>query len=353
MTILFKESTSSDRGESWAGLARIFHPVRLDLGAVERRLAATLAETSDPAVREIADFLLECPGKRLRPALVLLCARAARGAGDGPGLLPPASVDVGAAVELIHMASLVHDDLIDGATVRHHRASIQAKWGKQVAVSTGDFLCAKALQLVADCADPRLFAILGSQLAIMCEGELQQVVGRGDFSLCEHHCLAVIEKKTAALFGASCGAGALTAGAESKVSEALQNFGFHFGVAFQILDDCRDLLSDREKLGKLPGQDLQVGDVTLPLLYAIQNNGGVGGLQPWRRGWQAFDGPTLAHLREAFRSSPASQKIAERVSSNVGRAVQELKWVGDSDSKTSLRQLADHMTASVSRTLAG
>jgi geranylgeranyl pyrophosphate synthase len=263
MISLFEQDACLHGGNG-SSLAHILRPILPDLEAVRGRLAETLAETNDARVREIVDYLLESPGKRMRPALVLLSARAAGGTGNGSPGSNRACLNVAAAVELIHMASLVHDDLIDGAAVRHHRPSIQAKWGKRVSVSVGDYLCAKAFRLIADCADPRLFAIVGSQLCAMCEGELLQVVERGDFNVSAHRCMAVMEKKTAALFAACCGAGAATAAHQDGVCEALQTFGFHFGIAFQILDDCRDLLSDQERLGKTPGQDLLAGDVTLP-----------------------------------------------------------------------------------------
>lgn len=350
MTILLGKNAGLDREGGWPALTRILRPICCDLEAMEEHLTAALRATTDRGVREIVDFLLESPGKRIRPALVLLSARAVRGTGDGLRALNGASVAVAAAVELIHMASLVHDDLIDGAMIRHHRASAPAKWGERVSVSVGDHLCAKAFQLVADCGDPRLFAILGSQLGAMCEGELQQVAARGDFGLCERRCLAVIEKKTASLFGASCGAGALAAGAESKTCQALQEFGFHVGIAFQILDDCKDLLSDREKLGKSPGQDWRVGDVTLPLLYAIWHGGGLGA-EPPPQGRHASDGRDLTRMGESFRSSPAPERIAEWVGAHVSRARQELRSIEDSDFKVSLDLLADHIAASTSHIL--
>jgi heptaprenyl diphosphate synthase len=352
MTTLLGQNAYRDREGSWSGLARIFGPVCRDLEAVEEHLATTLQATPDRAVREIVDFLLESPGKRIRPALVLLSAGTVHGAGNGSRPPQRTAIDVAVAVELIHMASLVHDDLIDAATVRHHRASVQAKWGKRIAVSVGDHLCAKAFRLVADCADPRLFAILGSQLAAMCQGELQQVVSRGDFRLCERHCLAVIEKKTASLFGASCAAGAAAAGGEPPFCQALQTFGFHLGIAFQILDDCRDLLSDQDKLGKPPAQDVSAGDVTLPLLYAIAPRG-EGTDRPPAPGRYVVSDRELARIRAAFRSSQAPDRIAELVGSHVGRAGQELRAIADSGFKASLHQLADHIAASVSRTLAG
>ena len=343
MISLFEQDACLHGGNG-SSLAHILRSILPDLEAVRGHLAEILKDANDPLLRNIVEYLLESPGKQMRPALVLLSARAANGTGNGSLGVKHACLNVAAAVELIHMASLVHDDLIDDATVRHHRPSIQAKWGKRVSVSVGDHLCAKAFRLVADCSDPRLFAIVGSQLCAMCEGELLQVVERGDFNLSAHRCVAVMEKKTAALFAACCGAGAATVVREAEVCEALQRFGFHFGVAFQILDDCRDLLSDQERLGKTPGQDLLAGDVTLPLLYAIRYS--------WWRGEKPLDlcrhalgERELARLGEAFHSSPAPRRIAQLVASHIGRAKQQLQSIADSDFKASLRQLADRIAA--------
>jgi geranylgeranyl pyrophosphate synthase len=331
-------------------LASVFHPISSDLQAMQELLAQTLQDASDPPVREIVEFLLAAPGKRLRPALALLAARAVCGTTNGSLEFRRACARVAAAVELIHMASLVHDDLIDAAAVRHGRSSIQAKWGKSVAVAVGDYLCARAFLLVARCANPRLFAVLGTQLSLMCEGELLQVVGRGNFRLSERCCLEMTERKTAALFGACCAAGALTAGPESPACRALQDFGFHFGVAFQILDDCRDLLSDQRGLGKAPGQDLRAGDVTLPLLYTIRPGRRRGAEPPAAH--PSFGTRELARLGQAFRSSRASAKVAQLVDSHIRRAQQRLQSITDSVFKDSLRQLADQITISASCLLA-
>ncbi len=332
-------------------LAQIVHPIFADLQRVQEHLVATFADARDPAVREIVDFLLETPGKRLRPALVLLSARAARGTGNGCVKFHEICTRVAVAVELIHMASLVHDDLIDAAALRHDRASVPARWGKRVAAAVGDYLCAKAFHQVADCADPRLFAILGTPLSVMCEGELLQVAGRGDFRLSERYCLAVVERKTAALFGACCAAGAVAAAREATLRNALQRFGFHCGVAFQVLDDCKDLLGGHEDLGKAPGQDWRAGDVTLPLLYAIRYFRRCGGGMP-AAGRPALDQQELARLGQAFRASPAPAKIVHVIESHIGRAKRALHAVADSVFKDGLHQLADHIAGSASCILA-
>lgn len=255
------------------------------------------------------------------------------------------------AVEVIHMASLVHDDLIDDAAVRHHRPSIHARWGKQAAVRLGDYLCAKAFLLVANCADPRLFAILGLQLREMCGGEIQQVVGRGDFGLSESDCLVMVEKKTAALFSACCGAGAVTTGSTPEICQALQEFGRCFGIAFQLLDDCKDFLSDQEGLGKTPGQDLRAGDVTLPLLYAM-GSGGRHHEGPRPRSQRPTGSQGLAGVCLAFHASAAPARIAQQIASYVDHAQQALRPLADSEGKNCLLRLADHLAVSASRVLA-
>ena len=332
-------------------LMQVLHCVADDMQTVENHLAATLKDTEDPLVRQIVDFLVESPGKRIRPALVLLSARAAGAVGNGSARPKAAWTNVAVAVELIHMASLVHDDLIDNGTLRHHRSTIHAKWGRKVSVFLGNHLCAKAFQLVAACADPRLFAILGSQLCAMCEGEIQQVVGRGDFKMSARRCLAMTEKKTAALFGACGGAGAIAAASEPRICRALQAFGLHFGIAFQVLDDCRDLLSDEKGLGKTPGQDLLAGDVTLPLLYVLRQCSRRG-TEPSQARLPALGTRRLVGMSEAFLSSQVPVRIARVIASHVDRAKQELQPLAESNFKDSLGRLADHIAASASGILA-
>jgi geranylgeranyl pyrophosphate synthase len=332
-------------------LNQVFRCVADDMQAVEKHLAATLRDTKDSLVHQIVDFLLEAPGKRMRPALVLLSARAAGAAGNGSARAKCAWINVAAAVELIHMASLVHDDLIDNGTLRHHRSTIHAKWGRKVSVFLGNHLCAKAFQLVAESADPRLFAIFGSQLCAMCEGEIQQVAGRGDFQMSTRHCLAMTEKKTAALFGACSGAGALAAAGEPGICKALRAFGLHFGIAFQILDDCRDLLSDEKGLGKTPGQDLLAGDVTLPLLYVLRHCRRRG-KEPHQTSLSAPGARRLVCVSETLLSSHVPARIARVIASHVDRAKQQLQPLAESNFKDSLGQLADHIASSASGILA-
>jgi octaprenyl-diphosphate synthase len=328
-------------------LKQIFSPISCELQAVDECLADILGGVKDGAVREVVEFLLGSPGKRIRPALVLLSTGAVAGAARGSSVLRGVPIEVAAAVELIHMASLVHDDVIDGAAVRHHQPSINARWGAGTAIALGDYLCSHAMAMIAECGDPRLFAILGSDLSAMCEGELLQVAGRTRLARSERHCLDIVEKKTASLFGACCEAGASVAAGEPKVRTALQQAGVHLGIAFQILDDCRDLLSDEEDLGKEPGQDLLAGDMTLPLLYGIRYCRRGGGkrlpLAP-----DAVGQGELTFISAAFRLSQAPARIRQLVASQVGRAKAHLDAVHDSDFKESLCRLIDYIAVSIS-----
>jgi geranylgeranyl pyrophosphate synthase len=244
------------------------------------------------------------------------------------------------------MASLVHDDLVDGAAVRHHRASINAKWGPEIAVALGDYVCAQAMATICECGDPRLFAVLGQELSAMCVGEMLQVADRAGLRLSERRCLAVIEDKTASLFGACCETGVIVAAGKPQARKALRQFGIHLGVAFQILDDCRDLLGDEKDLGKEPGQDLRAGDVTLPLLYGVQ-------CSALRRGSRSaparhqIEPQELASLIAAFRSSQAPERVRQLAESHLQAARMHLAAVRPSDCRESLHRLTDHLAVSL------
>lgn len=344
-------TTGSEGSGPWAEELRIIiRPVAEDMRAVEGCLTETFADVKDPAVSALVDFVFASPGKRIRPALALLSARAVSPGADCTPRVREAAVRLGAAVELIHVASLVHDDFVDAAAIRRHQPSVNAKWGGQVSIALGDLLCAHAIRLVARCEDPRIFAQLGSALSTMCEGEMMQVLGRCRFDLCEEDCLAAIEKKTAVFFGASCGTAATLAGAENVQCRHLEDFGLHVGMGFQILDDCRDLLGSRRTLGKTPAQDVLSRDMTLPLLYVLKENQGRKRLLRLDR--DGLDTASLGRIRELFHSSGGSTRIEQLGRSYAERAKQELRSIAESDFKKSLCQLADWIAESTSQILA-
>ena len=244
----------------------IFELVRDDLLRVEQELAAQSAGAIEP-VAQIASYLREGGGKRLRPALLLLAAGAA-------GYRGPAAIRVGAVVEMIHSATLVHDDVIDGAETRRGRPSTNARWGNHMSVLAGDWLYMQSFDLALR---ERNFAILDILIGLtqnMVEGELLQLTHMGKIDLTESDAVELAYRKTACLFSGCTRLGAVLAGQPQRVEEALAEYGRNAGLAFQLVDDVLDFTASREQLGKPVLSDLKEGKVTLPLIFALQNGRG-------------------------------------------------------------------------------
>lgn len=236
--------------------------VKERLGLVEEELGRAL-ESDVPLVREIGGYLRRNGGKRLRPALVLLCSRLCGYRGD-------ADVELGAIVEFIHTATLVHDDIIDGAAVRRGREAVNVVWGNRLAVLLGDYLYARSLSMSVALGDLRLVEVLTDATSRLVEGEILDVVHEGDLDLDTDTYLEIVERKTAALF-AGCGrSAAILAGAPGEVERSLDGYGRNLGMAFQLVDDLLDYGADPEVLGKQTGTDLREGKVTLPLIDLLE-----------------------------------------------------------------------------------
>ena len=232
-----------------------------DLSAVEVKLTEhTASEYSfvDMAVQHV----VEGGGKRLRPILVVLSAKVCGYAGNDAHTLA-------AVVELIHVASLVHDDVLDEAAIRRGRETLQTKWGNKVAVLVGDYLHARVLSmLVARRADDPAMAILADTTQAMCEGEVIHAYKSGDFDISEDEYLKIISFKTGKLIAASCTLGAHLGTTDKQQLQALTTYGQQIGTAFQIVDDVLDFTEDADKLGKNAFGDLREGKLTFPIIYA-------------------------------------------------------------------------------------
>ena len=246
-----------------AALDRIYAPVQRDLEALERLFRAELS-SEDAFVGELVTHVLTTRGKMLRPALVCLSALAA-GGGDG------ARLGVAAAVELIHVASLIHDDVIDAADRRRGLASVNAVWGNQVAVLLGDYLFSKAFHILARLRADDVAAAMAGATVRMAQSEIKQIKHGNTAHTDETVYFDIIDGKTAALTSAACRCGALTAGARGESAEALGAYGLEWGMAFQITDDTLDVTASADHLGKPIGRDIQTGKVTLPVIYALRD----------------------------------------------------------------------------------
>jgi octaprenyl-diphosphate synthase len=240
-----------------------FAPIARDLDEVERILRSTL-ENSRPGVGRLIAHAAQYKGKRLRPVLLLLVAQAC-------GKVTPAHHLLAAVVEMIHTATLVHDDVLDSADMRRHVSTVNAVRGNQTAILLGDYLFTHAFHLSATLDDVRACRIIGEATNRVCLGELQQICTRGNLDLSEDEYLDIIDGKTAELTACCCQLGAMFAGMSEDVVERLTVFGRSLGIAFQIADDVLDLVGEETLAGKSLGTDLEQQKLTLPLIYLLQN----------------------------------------------------------------------------------
>jgi octaprenyl-diphosphate synthase len=239
--------------------------IRSELAAVEEALQANAASEVE-LLEAAARHILEAGGKRLRPQLLVLSARAMQYSGDRV-------VPLAAAMELVHTATLVHDDIVDESDSRRGRGSVNYFWGNSASVLIGDFLVVQAFSLVAQDGDPRLFRLMCDTIARMCEGEVLQICFRGDMQVTAKAYLTICEYKTAVLTRCCTRSGALLGLEAPRHLEALTRFGHEAGMAFQIIDDVLDTTGNEQSLGKPVGGDLREGKVTLPTIYALERAG--------------------------------------------------------------------------------
>jgi octaprenyl-diphosphate synthase len=243
--------------------AEIFDMVRADMELVEKAIDVESVGSVD-TVTTIGRYLQQSGGKRLRPALLLLCARLA----GSPG---KSAVQLGAVVEMIHAATLVHDDVIDNSETRRGRPSANVQWGNHTCVLAGDWLYMQAFQVALRERNFHILDLLIGLTQMMVEGELIQLDRIGRINITEADCMELADRKTACLFSACAKLGAVSGGADTATEEKLGEFAWNLGMAFQLIDDLLDFTSQEEKLGKPVGGDLKEGKVTLPLVYALQN----------------------------------------------------------------------------------
>lgn len=244
-----------------------FRFLRLDghLGRLEKALEAAVA-VDDPFLAEVAGHLVGAGGKRLRPALVLASALA------GGAEVDERTVAGGVSVELVHLGSLYHDDVIDDASSRRGVDSVNARWGNLVAILAGDFLLAKASEIAASLGT-EVAGLLAATIGRLCQGEVSQLEHAFDPGRSYTAYLTAIAGKTASLLSTSCRIGGLVADLPRPWVDGLTEFGRHFGMAFQIWDDVRDLVSTEDDLGKPAGHDMVEGTYTLPVIYALATPG--------------------------------------------------------------------------------
>ncbi|HVL66808.1 MAG TPA: polyprenyl synthetase family protein [Vicinamibacterales bacterium] len=251
--------------KSSADLVQIFEPIRKDLEAVEQEFARHI-QSRVALIPEMGRYLQNSGGKRVRPAVLLMASRLAGYQGDRAVLY--ASV-----VEFIHTATLVHDDIIDGADMRRGRLAAHSRWGNDITVLLGDYLYIKSMALALTHDSLDLVRLLCDVTLRMIEGELYQLTKTGDVDLAEEEHFEIIRRKTAYLFGGCAQIGGLLGKVGPEREAALRDYGFNLGIAFQLVDDLLDYTADQTALGKPIGGDLREGKVTLPIILLRERAG--------------------------------------------------------------------------------
>jgi len=289
------------------------------LAEVEGRLAA-VARPDGAATQAIVEYVRKSGGKRLRPLLVLLSARAfGAGADDSEGAGGTALRDLAVAVELVHIASLLHDDLIDGAATRRGLPTVAHRWGPAAAVLSGDYLFSVAFELLVTCGQYESVRLLSWALRSMSESEIEQLNDLNDLEATEQEYLHRVKGKTASLFAAACAAGAAAGGAGDARTELALKFGEHLGIAYQVADDLLDVIGHAEDLGKPVGQDLSRGVITLPVILLLRDGPASDKL---RRiiACRGFSKDAALWLREQALATGAADRTRSAVRAELGKA---------------------------------
>ncbi|NIP30128.1 MAG: octaprenyl diphosphate synthase [Candidatus Dadabacteria bacterium] len=319
-------------------LTEILNVISAELEEVESELEKNI-QSPIPLVYEISKYLLGSGGKRLRPSVLLLSSGAC-GLYDGIKRIYAA-----ASLELIHTATLLHDDVVDEATLRRGKTSSNVVWGNKPTVLVGDFMLARALSLLQSCGNLELIKFVTDASAKLAEGQVLEVMsGKNMVDVTEDICFSIIDSKTASLIE-SCGkVGALLADSNSEAVESLGSYGRNIGIAFQLVDDALDYVSTEKEFGKAVGQDLIEGKMTLPLFYSLENapRDIKNEIKDYLRK-DEFSESNIYKIREVvekFKGVQTTNNVAKEYIANAKKSIQILP---DNIFKKSLNELADYV----------
>ncbi|MGD8368795.1 MAG: polyprenyl synthetase family protein [Desulfobacterales bacterium] len=317
---------------------RLLDRVGADLEEIEAALNDNLTPYLE-LVSKTARHILFSGGKRLRPLLMVLCARLCgyRGKDDKK---------FSTIFEYLHAATLLHDDLVDGAAVRRGKPAAYQVYGSPTAVLVGDFLLARSLSIAADTGRLAVIQAIAAITENMSQGEIQQLENKGRISLTESEYRTIIENKTAGLIRGACRVGALIARAPDSQVERLSDFGYHLGVAFQMADDLLDYTADSRQLGKRTGADLREGKLTLPLIHTLHR------ADPDQREWiaelvkrQAFSSEEFLQLVALLERYGGIDYTRQSAARSVETAKAALEVFSPSESRDTLAMIADYALA--------
>jgi octaprenyl-diphosphate synthase len=315
----------------WKQITESVEPFRQK---VAKRLAAQ-TEEFEPSIAVYAQYALTAQGKQLRPMLVAL-------SGDAAGELNDSHLTVAVIIEMVHLATLVHDDVIDEAQVRRGKLTMTANWGNEVSVLLGDCLFAHALKLSASFPTPEICRAVASATNTVCAGEILQNCSRNDFNVALSHYYKMLAMKTGELFALSCDLGAYLSQATAARRESLRQYGMALGTAYQIYDDCLDLLGTESSAGKSLGADLANGKMTLPLLLVRDrcNAADQKQLREWLGNFEPESLPAVVEMIEKYDAFAGSRAVIQQY---LDAARQALATLPDTEGRANLMGLTDFL----------
>lgn len=310
----------------------IFSEIADDLRLVESAIEQALV-TSDAMLGEVSTHLLRAGGKRIRPALVLLASKF-------PGVQLERVIPVAVAVELIHMATLVHDDVVDKATVRRGLPTVSAQWSNQVAVLIGDYLFAKGFSLLSQTGNTRVVQVMADVVYEMSRGELAQIVSYFQVGQTEDEYYLRIAQKTGYLIAECCRLGGIVAGAEERQVQALYDYGMGVGLSFQVADDLLDFHGSAAKVGKPVCGDLKTGILTLPVIHALQHSSHTAELRAIIE-TRSISDADIDRVKVILEEAGSFAYAREKADLHLANAVAKLDQVPELATRSALQVLAD------------
>lgn len=314
---------------------KILDKVKNDLAEIETSLHENLSPHFD-LIAQVSSHIMFSGGKRLRPLLTVLCAKLCGYTGNY-------DKKFSIIFEYLHAASLLHDDIVDGASLRRGKPVANSIWGSTAAVLVGDFLLARSLSVAAETQSLKIIRTIAEVTEKMSQGEIHQLIRKGDFNLSEEEYMEIIERKTAVLICGACRSGALLAEASEQKTDALSTYGLNIGTAFQMADDLLDYTSDPAALGKDIGSDLREGKMTLPLIYALKTaDAGERAVMEKIVADRNFSIREFDTLREKIEACGGISYTKEKAAEYVEKAKSALSVFQDSDMKSLLLKIADY-----------
>lgn len=311
-----------------------------DFAAVDRFILERL-DTQVPLIREVAEYIVTSGGKRLRPLIALLAARAGGYTGDR-------HINIAGIIELLHTSTLLHDDVVDHSDLRRGRPTVNAVWGNPAAVLVGDFMISRSYQLTVELHDMRLLEILADGTNVISEGEVLQLLNVRDINTTEARYLQVIHAKTAKMFEAAAEAGAVLGARDeaeaAQLRRSLGGYAKHVGIAFQLIDDVLDYEGDTSELGKNVGDDLAEGKPTLPLIVTMRQ-GSAEQAQLVRGAIQQGGSQDLEGIRAAVEAAGALDYTARLARDYAARAIDCLQVLPASEYRDAMVELTEFAVA--------